>query len=93
MAIKVRNINGTSGRKPQGHESWLKFWESNAQRPPVFCCCNNCVSLADVGAHVQEPGNDTSDKWYIVPLCYGCNKKTDSFTVNKEYLVPVTKND
>jgi len=89
MYTTVRNIIGTTDNKPNGYNSWLDFWHDKTKRLPSFCSCDDCSSSAEVGAHVQEPGNNTSDKWYIVPLCKKCNKKSDSFKVLSINLVPV----
>ena len=42
-----------------------------------------------MGAHVKK--THESNKWYIVPLCYECNKKTEPFNVNEDDLVEVNK--
>lgn len=89
MYTTVRNINGTSDNKPDNYDSWLAFWTAKTKRNAPLCSCNDCFSKSQVGAHVQEPGNNTSDKWYIVPLCKKCNKKSDSFKVLTIDLVPV----
>ena len=52
--------------------------------------CPRCgrFLLDPVGAHVQK---DTllDRKWYIVPLCRGCNQANTSFDVESTLLVPV----
>ena len=42
-----------------------------------------------MGAHVRKINGD--NKWYIVPLCYECNKKTEPFNVDEDYLVEVNE--
>ena len=90
MAVKVKNLNGTSDNKaPAEYSSWLEFWEKKAGKKAGEC--GHCTADAEVGAHVQKA--DSSDKsWYIVPLCKTCNKKSSSeeFTVY-EPLVAVNK--
>jgi hypothetical protein len=76
--MKVTNLNGTSDNTCSCG-SWLKHWEkynSAGSRIPSRCpACGK--GTPDVGAHVQKY-NSTDNAWYIVPLCYSCNKKTSS---------------
>ena len=91
--VKVKNINGTSKDRysnPKGYSSWLDYWENNS----IFvtldkCACIGCSNKAKVGAHVRKTNGD--NKWYIVPLCYECNKNTEPFNVNEDYLVELNK--
>lgn len=91
--IEVKNINGTSKQRfsnPKGYHSWLDYWESKSEYPlPIFCACNECTNDVSVGAHVRKINGD--NKWYIVPLCYKCNKNTEPFNVDEDYLVEVNK--
>jgi len=84
---KVRNINRTSWRKPRNHASWKNWWEYYTKRSFRDCSCEGCKSPAIVGAHVQQPGSDTTKEWYIVPLCNSCNKKKTAFFVRDYDLV------
>lgn len=91
--VKVKNINGTSKDKysnPKGYSSWLDYWKNNS----IFvtldkCACIRCSNKAKVGAHVRKTNGD--NKWYIVPLCYECNKNTEPFNVDEDYLIEVNK--
>lgn len=90
---KVKNVNGSSRfASPSGYNSWLDYWEDKngiAWR----CSATDCHKRGRgdlVGAHVQRVSAfDLS--WYIVPLCRGCNARTDEFTVD-ESLTPVPSN-
>lgn len=89
MATKVKNLNGTSERVPNGYNSWLHFWETKA-RMRAFSCSNEvCNARAEVGAHVKKEGFFDMAH-YIVPLCKGCNNKSSVETFNVTgLLVPV----
>ena len=80
--IKVKNLNGTSDRVPNGYSSWLAFWEAKAGRRATQCNRFLCSATSNlVGAHVKKvDGNDNS--WYIVPLCHADNMSTEEFYVN-----------
>jgi hypothetical protein len=90
MAIRVHNLNGTSDNSaPYPYCSWIRFWKS--YRPGLIPThCPRCGKLLydPVGAHVQK---DTllDRKWYIVPICRGCNQANTSFDVESTLLVPV----
>lgn len=90
MIVKVKNIQGTAPRSPYGYTSWKEYWIAKSNRRwPYHCAVTNCHDSADVGAHVKLV-NGASNKWYIVPLCYGHNNDHDAeFYVDSEYLVPV----
>lgn len=92
----VRNIKGTSRFKvPHGYKSWLDFWEKFRFKVAICassgddCCLNGTHKL--VGAHVQKV-NSTDEKYYIVPLCYSCNRREEPFNVDDDMLVPVPNN-
>ncbi len=85
--IKVKNLNGTSGRVPNQYSSWLAFWEAKTGRKANKCSVYACNKTDLVGAHVQKA--DSSDRsWYIVPICAACNHRVGEFYVT-ETLVPV----
>lgn len=90
--VLVKNINGTSRfSAPSGYSSWLVYWEAQTGRKSGYCKAGTCLNQATVGAHVMKV--DSYDKhYYIVPLCYSCNGRTDSFYVNENDLVPVPSN-
>lgn len=93
--VEVKNINGTSKDRysnPKGYSSWVTYWENKSLLPfPTYCQCEECYNHAKVGAHVRKTNGD--NKWYIVPLCYECNKNTESFNVDENYLVEVNNKD
>lgn len=88
--VKVHNLHGTKDYDPKdGKTSWLAWWESKSGKTAILCSNCACSHPAKVGGHVQKDGNNTTDKWYIVPLCYGCNDKESSFEVPQESMVAV----
>lgn len=93
MMVEVKNLNGTSKErysKPKGYSSWLECWEAESIFSiPNKCACDGCSNEIKVGAHVRKTNGD--NKWYIVPLCYECNKNTEPFNIDEDYLVEVNK--
>lgn len=89
--VRVKNINGTSSHRyakpPIGYDSWTEYWEMKSYYCLSCCACIGCSNPIKVGAHVRKTHGD--NKWYIVPLCYECNKKTEPFFVDENYLVEV----
>lgn len=89
--ITVHNINENGNdRTPNGFKSWKDYWEDYTNRKFNKCSC--CESAdAEVGAHVQK--SDSYDRrWYIVPLCIGCNnKRGQDIQVRESDLVPVNQ--
>ncbi len=77
----VRNINGTSDRKPDEFDSWKDFWESRTGKSFDNCSCIGCSNKAEIGGHVQKESANSRDFWYIAPLCQNCNHKTEPFSV------------
>lgn len=92
--VKVKNVSGSSRFNcPSGYDSWLDYWEQKTGKSAYFCSAIDCQRVGRsnlVGAHVQKVGGYDL-KWYIVPLCLSCNKRTDEFYVD-EALVPVPSN-
>lgn len=86
----VKNVVGSSELEPPyGYSSWLDYWEKYKGRKAVVCKIANepCFNTKIVGAHVQKV--DSQDRrYYIVPLCYSCNKRDDIFNIDEETLVP-----
>ncbi len=90
MRKKVKNLHNTGDRVPHGYSSWLDYWEKNSRHQARSCATVGCGSTTDlVGAHVIEANSD-DNKWYIVPVCKGCNNKTKPYLVDTD-LIPVNK--
>lgn len=92
VMVKVKNLHNTGDRKPKNYTSWKEFWKAKKGYWPNDCSAYDCNGPADVGAHVKKV-DSYDNKWYIVPLCSGCNKRTDTFEVSESRLVPVNDND
>ena len=94
MITRVKNVNGSSHfANPAGYDSWLDYWEDKSGKTAKRCSATDCHLLGRsnlVGAHVQKV-NSYDNNWYIVPLCRGCNNRTDEFYV-EETLVPIPSN-
>ncbi|MCL2857806.1 MAG: hypothetical protein FWE19_08870 [Oscillospiraceae bacterium] len=73
---EVKNLNGTTKNTPKEHASWKAWWEAKQGRKFSYCSVSGCIKSAEVGAHVKKAHG--SNKWYIVPLCIGCNNKPSS---------------
>jgi len=87
----INNVVGSSRFvKPKGYSSWLDYWVTQTRQAVFFCPA--CYQSRDalVGAHVQKAYSG-DNRWYIVPLCPSCNKRTDTFNVSTT-LVPVPSN-
>lgn len=86
--IKVKNVNGSSRwDAPEGYASWIDYWCKH-KGLIIDCCATDCNGEAEVGAHVVKAEGDDKSV-YIVPLCKGCNKRTDEFMVHENLLLPV----
>jgi hypothetical protein len=42
---------------------------------PKKCKIKGCGNKADLGAHIRNISTKKSNKQYIIPACYGCNKR------------------
>jgi hypothetical protein len=91
--MKVKNVSGSSRfSAPAGYDSWLDYWKKQTNKNISVCSAEGCREKNLVGAHVKKASTYTTDeKWYIVPICSSCNKKTDIFEVSAD-LVPVPSN-
>ena len=94
MVYKVKNLIGTGDNPPRDTDSWLAYWEQKTGLTARYCHAVDCDVTGRsnlVGAHVKRC--DISDRtWYIVPLCRGCNQRTDEFMVEGP-LVPAVERD
>ena len=89
--MKVVNVNGSSRwSAPAGYSSWLDYWKAHKGNV-YYCSANDCTGTDLVGAHVRKY-NSTDQHVYIVPLCKGCNTRTDAFEVPADRLLPVPSN-
>ena len=79
----VKTLHNTGGRPaPKGYNSWLKWWMDQKGVTNTPDCANHaCGKRAILGGHVKKDSSD-DNAWYIVPLCDGCNKLEDPFTVS-----------
>lgn len=92
MYVLVKNLSGTGSERysdPHGYSSWKEFWKANKGYWPSICSAKDCYKPAEVGAHVKKVYG--GNQWYIVPLCSGCNHRTDSFYVEESMLVPINR--
>lgn len=87
--MTVKNYPGSSRWKaPKGYSSWLAYWEDHKGKAKE-CQAFDCSTKTNlVGAHVQKV-NSADKGVYIVPLCSGCNQRTDEFDVSAWKLLPV----
>ena len=76
--MKVKNLNVTSDKKCVPCGGWLKHWENLSEETAGYCQASGCTKEAEVGAHIKKVGG-TDHKHYIVPLCKGCNGKSEEF--------------
>lgn len=83
-----KNKNGTSEHSCSCG-SWKNHWINNSGKTwPIFCSASDCMQIAEVGAHVIN--YSLRDEW-IIPLCKGCNQRTDAFSISA-YATPVSAN-
>lgn len=94
----VENINGSSRYpKPKGYDSWLDYWEQQTGQILLKTMRYTCPACGKShfrsnfnGAHVRKYYS-SDNTWHIVPICDGCNNRTDAFNVSVK-LVPVPSN-
>ena len=90
LKIGIKNIVGSHNvsKKPNdGTSSWIKFWEKrnpNEFIPFALYECPGCgkykFGFDFCGCHVKKyPSSLFDNKWYIVPMCSDCNKKSGGF--------------
>ncbi len=79
--LKVFNLKGTSKHRPTCCGSWLAHHKKHASKGGR-CAVLGCGKHAEVGAHVQLERKD--NRWWIVPVCKGCNKRdNETLVLNK----------
>ena len=86
----VTNGVDTSGCKPRGYGSWLKYYKQHAGEVNT-CSVFRCTRTDLVGAHVSTR---ETHLFCIIPLCRRHNHpgRTGVLTINKNrYVVTVTK--
>lgn len=96
MSVLVINAPDTSDLKPPyPYSAWIEYWEAKsgiklAENNSYICPagdCNNTAKRSELdGCHVQKV-YDKTKKMYIIPLCSGCNHRTDPFFVDETLLV------
>lgn len=80
MAIKVKNIEGTSDNTCKCN-SWLDHWKKYGGGSILdYCSEAKCTKKPTHGAHVQKD-SATDKSWYIIPLCDSHNRKSDTLSV------------
>lgn len=94
MPRYVKNLNGTSHRRPPDGGTWLDFWRTRTRTRSDrrACAVVSCPQDATVGAHVQEKGIVASNAWLIAPFCRTHNhfSCTEIMEIDGDvYLVPV----
>jgi len=66
--MKIKNVNGTSKRIPDGYKSWQDFWEKKTGQKAKH----------DVGGHVKK-ANSTDNAWYIADITYAQNNLNEPY--------------
>jgi len=72
------NCIGTSKRQKRCKVCgpWRSHWEQKSGKTfPKKCKIKGCGNKADLGAHIRNLSTKKSNKQYIIPACYGCNKR------------------
>ena len=85
-SVKIKNANGTAGRKCSCG-SWLKHWEKFSNKKANKCAVSGCNETATDGAHVTRPSAENEDYKthpYIVPMCSPHNGKHGETLTSKE---------
>jgi hypothetical protein len=70
--MKVKNINGTTGRNCSCG-GWIHHWRKFGNQTATVCRAKGCTNKDLVGAHVQKDVK-SNNNWYIVPFCNKHNK-------------------
>lgn len=84
--MRVKNIRGTS-EKNCSCGTWLDHWQRfSYQKVPRNCSIIACFERAEVGAHIKKANSD-DHRIFIVPLCRGCNKITEEFSIRDDVLL------
>jgi len=88
--MKVHNIQGTSDNEvPRPYKSWIEFWQAHKIQLPYTCPRCGKRLTDPVGAHVQKD-SIWDRRWYIAPICRGCNQANTSFYVDESLFVRIT---
>ncbi|NOR44521.1 MAG: hypothetical protein GQ534_02960 [Candidatus Delongbacteria bacterium] len=87
----VKNLKNTSDNTCKCN-SWIDHWERYTKNNAIFCSVQKCVDQAKVGAHVLKVSSTDKD-WYIVPLCYSCNKSDNNLDIGSTSLALANVND
>ena len=85
--VKVINKDNTSDIKPRyPFESWADYWKAFKGNLPNTCPRCGMPLMDPVGAHVNTT-RLLDWETYIIPICRGCNKAKDIFTVDLNLLL------
>jgi hypothetical protein len=71
--MKVKNLNGSTSS--MSGSSWLALWEKLSGQTAIMCYAESCMKSPTVGGQVQKHSSSDT-RWYVIPLCEDCNKKT-----------------
>ena len=85
--VKVINKDNTSDIKLRyPFESWADYWKAFKGNLPNTCPRCGMPLTDPVGAHVNTT-RLLDWETYIIPICRGCNKAKDIFTVDTNLLL------
>jgi hypothetical protein len=72
--MRVRHLNDTR-QITYSRQNWLVHWEKISGQNAYLCFVKDCINRPTAGGLVQKD-SQTDQRWYIVPLCSDCSKKT-----------------
>ena len=85
--VHVINKDNTSDIKPRyPFDSWTEYWTTFKGKLPNICPRCGMPLINPVGAHVIKT-RLLDRNTYIIPICKGCNKAKDIFTVDATLLL------
>ena len=97
MKVLVKNVLKTTQLKPSyPYHTWIEYWEDNGgetlEQGVNYECpaCGRAFKREEFdGCHVQKI-LDAFKRIYIIPLCSGCNHRSEQFGVDESLLIPVS---
>jgi hypothetical protein len=72
--MRVKNLNRATQTKCSSG-TWLALWEKASGQNAFLCFVKDCINRPSTGGLVQKD-IPTDEKWYVVPLCDDCSKRT-----------------